>query len=150
VPRNAGSSFPWLLLYTAFYKAFHEAAFPFLRWGIAETWHPALQFVAGFLAADFLFYCTHALKHRVTWIWRFRIHHSIEPRHRDKNFGERLAIWDWMFGTMYPHSDEYPETGLADAAYPLEASARGVSLFTQLWQQYVYPFRRILGSAGAR
>jgi sterol desaturase/sphingolipid hydroxylase (fatty acid hydroxylase superfamily) len=216
---------PWLLFYTAIYKSFYETAFPFLRWGIAESWHPALQFVVGFLAADFLLYCTHSLKHRVTWMWHFhtihhsqrnlnplsvhrthvvedlienpilylplavlgvgypswvgvrafnwgmshlvhsnvrlnlgplrhvfvspqyhRIHHSIEPQHRDKNFGERLVIWDRMFGTMYPDSDEYPETGVAEPAYPLETSARGFSLFTQLWQQYVYPFRRIFGS----
>ncbi|MGB0506952.1 MAG: sterol desaturase family protein [Pikeienuella sp.] len=28
-------------------------------------------------------------------------HHSIELKHRNKNFGEIFAIWDWMFGTLY-------------------------------------------------
>ena len=32
-----------------------------------------------------------------------QIHHSCEPRHRDKNMGRMfpLSIWDWMFGTLY-------------------------------------------------
>lgn len=30
-----------------------------------------------------------------------QIHHSDEARHYNKNFGAALAIWDWMFGTLY-------------------------------------------------
>lgn len=30
-----------------------------------------------------------------------QVHHSDQPRHFDKNFGSALAIWDWMFGTLY-------------------------------------------------
>lgn len=29
-----------------------------------------------------------------------QIHHSIDPRHRDRNFGAALAIWDWMAGSL--------------------------------------------------
>lgn len=29
------------------------------------------------------------------------IHHSIEPKHFNKNYGEVFAIWDLMFGTLY-------------------------------------------------
>ena len=29
------------------------------------------------------------------------IHHSAEPKHRDKNFGNNLAVFDWIFGTIY-------------------------------------------------
>jgi sterol desaturase/sphingolipid hydroxylase (fatty acid hydroxylase superfamily) len=29
------------------------------------------------------------------------IHHSAELKHRDKNFGNTLAVFDWMFGTIY-------------------------------------------------
>lgn len=44
-----------------------------------------------------------------------QIHHSIAPRHHDKNYGEVLAIWDWMFGTLYiPDGEEEIEYGLAD------------------------------------
>jgi sterol desaturase/sphingolipid hydroxylase (fatty acid hydroxylase superfamily) len=30
-----------------------------------------------------------------------QIHHSAALQHRDRNFGETLAIFDWMFGTLY-------------------------------------------------
>jgi len=44
-----------------------------------------------------------------------QIHHSIDPRHFDKNYGEVLAIWDWMFGTLYvPEGQEDLEFGLGD------------------------------------
>ncbi len=42
-----------------------------------------------------------------------RIHHSIELRHRDKNFTNWFPIWDIIFGTAYlPEKDECPETGV--------------------------------------
>ncbi|MQQ07898.1 fatty acid hydroxylase [Epibacterium sp. SM1979] len=46
-----------------------------------------------------------------------QIHHSIDPRHYNKNYGEVLAIWDWMFGTLYvPQAQERIEFGLGDKA----------------------------------
>ncbi|KAF0115933.1 MAG: putative sterol desaturase family protein [Rhodobacteraceae bacterium] len=30
-----------------------------------------------------------------------QIHHSVDPAHYGKNLGNSLAIWDWMFGTLY-------------------------------------------------
>lgn len=30
-----------------------------------------------------------------------QIHHSVDPKHRNKNIGEIFAIWDWIFGTLY-------------------------------------------------
>jgi sterol desaturase/sphingolipid hydroxylase (fatty acid hydroxylase superfamily) len=42
-----------------------------------------------------------------------RIHHSIELKHRDKNFAFQFPIWDVLFGTSYfPARDEFPRTGL--------------------------------------
>ncbi|MEM7176225.1 MAG: sterol desaturase family protein [Pseudomonadota bacterium] len=44
-----------------------------------------------------------------------QIHHSCDPKHFDKNYGEIFAIWDWMFGTLYiPDGQEKLEFGLAD------------------------------------
>lgn len=44
-----------------------------------------------------------------------QIHHSRNLRHRDKNYGEILAVWDWMFGTLYvPKGKEDLEFGLSD------------------------------------
>jgi sterol desaturase/sphingolipid hydroxylase (fatty acid hydroxylase superfamily) len=30
-----------------------------------------------------------------------QIHHSVDPQHHDRNFGASLAIWDWLFGSLY-------------------------------------------------
>lgn len=43
-----------------------------------------------------------------------RIHHSMEERHFDRNFGTIFTLWDQVFGTAYfPAHDEWPETGVA-------------------------------------
>lgn len=48
-----------------------------------------------------------------------RIHHSVEPRHFDRNFGAITTLWDRLFGTAhFPAADEWPETGIAEAAQP--------------------------------
>lgn len=48
-----------------------------------------------------------------------RIHHSVEERHFEKNFGIVFTLWDQLFGTAYfPASDEWPETGVAGIAPP--------------------------------
>ena len=40
-----------------------------------------------------------------------QVHHSDNPRHFDKNFGSCLALWDWMFGTLYvPAKEREPLT----------------------------------------
>ncbi|MBN8884593.1 MAG: sterol desaturase family protein [Rudaea sp.] len=44
-----------------------------------------------------------------------RIHHSIFPQHRSKNFATFFPFVDKWFGTYYaPGADEYPPTGLLD------------------------------------
>lgn len=48
-----------------------------------------------------------------------RIHHSMEERHFDRNFGTVFSLWDQLFGTAYfPAPDEWPETGVAGMAQP--------------------------------
>jgi sterol desaturase/sphingolipid hydroxylase (fatty acid hydroxylase superfamily) len=42
-----------------------------------------------------------------------RIHHSVEPQHRDRNFCKLLPLFDVLFGTAWkPGKDEFPATGL--------------------------------------
>ncbi len=42
-----------------------------------------------------------------------QIHHSTNPAHFDKNFGQTIALWDWMFGTLYvTQQDEQIALGL--------------------------------------
>lgn len=44
-----------------------------------------------------------------------QVHHSVDPRHHNKNYGEIFALWDWMFGTLYvPQGYEELEFGLSD------------------------------------
>lgn len=74
-----------------------------------------------------------------------RVHHSVEPRHHDKNFGLTFSLWDQLFGTQYRGYDEYPETGINDHAFPHEQAADGGRL-TTLIEQLVYPFRAIARS----
>jgi sterol desaturase/sphingolipid hydroxylase (fatty acid hydroxylase superfamily) len=35
-----------------------------------------------------------------------QVHHSADPKHFNKNFGSCLALWDWMFGTLYVPAKE--------------------------------------------
>ena len=32
--------------------------------------------------------------------YQHQIHHSIEPKHFNKNMGSKFAIWDYLFGTL--------------------------------------------------
>lgn len=48
-----------------------------------------------------------------------RIHHSLEEKHFDKNFGAFTTLWDRLFGTAwFPQADEWPATGLAEVDQP--------------------------------
>lgn len=59
-----------------------------------------------------------------------RIHHSIEERHFDRNFGTVFSVWDRLFGTHYAPGDEWPETGVPGIASP-----------KNFWQWLVVPYR---------
>jgi sterol desaturase/sphingolipid hydroxylase (fatty acid hydroxylase superfamily) len=48
-----------------------------------------------------------------------RIHHSLEERHFDRNFGAFTTLWDRFFGTHHaPGPDEWPAVGLAGVDEP--------------------------------
>jgi sterol desaturase/sphingolipid hydroxylase (fatty acid hydroxylase superfamily) len=72
-----------------------------------------------------------------------RVHHSIEPQHRDRNFGSLFSIWDYLLGTQYRRYDEYPETGIDDAAFPHEVRIGARSLLLGPLIQMAYPLRRL-------
>lgn len=45
--------------------------------------------------------------------WFHRVHHSIDPAHRDKNFAVFFPFWDIIFGTAsFPLVSVYPDTGI--------------------------------------
>ena len=44
-----------------------------------------------------------------------QVHHSIDPRHHNMNFGVKFALWDTLFGTLYvPKRTENLRFGLPD------------------------------------
>lgn len=47
-----------------------------------------------------------------------RIHHSLDPRHFDKNFGICFSLWDYMFGTAYEPGKEWPAVGVEGVTPP--------------------------------
>ena len=52
-----------------------------------------------------------------------RIHHSLEERHFDKNFGICFSLWDHLFGTAYdPAPGEWPDVGVAGVKAPRTVS----------------------------
>ncbi|HTT87450.1 MAG TPA: sterol desaturase family protein, partial [Acidimicrobiales bacterium] len=71
-----------------------------------------------------------------------RVHHAVEPRYFDHNFGTVFPWWDFMAGTYYWGVDEYPPTGITDPNFPLRVYG---DLNPWCWvgifiKQLVYPF----------
>ncbi len=66
-----------------------------------------------------------------------QLHHSVDPRHYDKNFGLLFSFWDRLFGTLcVPKPDEDFKFGLID---------RDVREYQSLWGLYLMPLRRMAG-----
>jgi sterol desaturase/sphingolipid hydroxylase (fatty acid hydroxylase superfamily) len=67
-----------------------------------------------------------------------RWHHALDPEAQGKNFGTKLAIWDWLFGTAYlpdPRVKKAARYGIADPGFP--------ESFPWGWaRQHAYAFRR--------
>jgi sterol desaturase/sphingolipid hydroxylase (fatty acid hydroxylase superfamily) len=80
-----------------------------------------------------------------------RWHHSLHYTGTGFNFGTKLAVWDWMFGTAYlPYRRETAvarrsELGDTPRAYGLDApfpeESGKMSLLTTYWKQIAYAFR---------
>ena len=73
-----------------------------------------------------------------------RIHHSIESKHRDRNFGSIFSVWDYLFRTQYRGYEEYPQTGIDDHSFPHEETAKLHRLVLTPLKQTLYPFRQLL------
>jgi sterol desaturase/sphingolipid hydroxylase (fatty acid hydroxylase superfamily) len=56
-----------------------------------------------------------------------QLHHSIDPSHYDRNFGQVLSVWDRLFGTLKaPHANEDFAFGLMHAEHDEYHSLRGL------------------------
>lgn len=121
--------------------------------GEIEPW----AIYAGTLAFNtYIFFGAH-LRHSHIWVSygrvmehilispaQHQVHHSSNPKHHDKNYGEVFAIWDWMFGTLYvPAGYEKLEYGLADRngnkipqKHPTLKDAL-VGPFVEVWEEII-------------
>jgi creatinine amidohydrolase/Fe(II)-dependent formamide hydrolase-like protein/sterol desaturase/sphingolipid hydroxylase (fatty acid hydroxylase superfamily) len=64
-----------------------------------------------------------------------QIHHSRDPRHYGKNRGYALALWDWLWGTLYvPHGEESLVFGLGDGTD---------GTWHSVGRMYLEPFREV-------
>lgn len=108
---------------------------------------PEVFTVFGVNVIVFLFYVFgYNLRHSHIWLayprWlshilvspaQHQIHHSADPKHRDRNLGLVFAFWDWLFGTLYvPDGYEKIEYGV---------STKERNPFNSVWELYVLPFR---------
>jgi len=80
------------------------------------------------------------LKHILVTPQSHRVHHSLEARHHDTNFGAIFSIWDLLFGTRYEGFDEYPATGVVDKTFPSEPNVGLGRLLLMPWRQMLHPF----------
>jgi sterol desaturase/sphingolipid hydroxylase (fatty acid hydroxylase superfamily) len=67
------------------------------------------------------------LEHVVNTPSLHRVHHGINPRYLDKNYGGTLIVWDWLFGTL----EEEREPVVYGLVKPLRS-------FSPLWAQVHY------------
>jgi sterol desaturase/sphingolipid hydroxylase (fatty acid hydroxylase superfamily) len=64
-----------------------------------------------------------------------QLHHSVDPRHYDKNFGLMFSFWDRIFGTLFvPAPDEDFRFGLVD---------RDVRDYQSLFGLYILPLKKM-------
>ncbi len=115
--------------------------------------------LAGVNALDFLYYTIGAyhLAHSHVWLMFPRIlreifyspalhliHHSVDPKHRDKNFAFTFTIWDRLAGTLYMPDESEKHTLVLGVGDGEERD------FQTVWQLYATPFRNLLGRMGGR
>jgi sterol desaturase/sphingolipid hydroxylase (fatty acid hydroxylase superfamily) len=54
-----------------------------------------------------------------------QVHHSADPKHFNKNYGSCLALWDWMFGTLYVPEKKREVLAFGFAANPDAHTVKG-------------------------
>lgn len=54
-----------------------------------------------------------------------QVHHSDNPKHYNKNYGSCLALWDWMFGTLYIPEKKREALNFGFAGHPDAHTIKG-------------------------
>ena len=63
-----------------------------------------------------------------------RVHHAVNPRYLDKNYGGTFMIWDRLFGTYEPETEE-PVYGLVKPLGSLEPLTAQLHYLGEMWQR---------------
>jgi len=75
---------------------------------------------------------TGALQYVINGPEMHRWHHAIENDENVRNFGTKLAIWDWIFGTAFlPRDRKAADYGLTNPDYPKGYLAQHLYAFTR-------------------
>jgi sterol desaturase/sphingolipid hydroxylase (fatty acid hydroxylase superfamily) len=72
-----------------------------------------------------------------------QVHHSTNPAHFNRNFGSCLALWDWMFGTLYIPTKEREHLN-----FGVEGHADAHTVKGELLSPLVHAARRVLPKRG--
>ena len=73
------------------------------------------------------------------------------PEHFSMNYGERLALWDFLFGTMVKDFNCYPPTGVKGIErWVVESDSTVRALIIYWFRQTFYPFYKIGRSIGRK
>jgi len=72
-----------------------------------------------------------------------RIHHSMRPEHIDKNFGDFLSIWDFIFRTQWMDFNVYPALGVHDQKCPQGMASTIGGAVRVVLLELVYPLRAV-------
>lgn len=82
-----------------------------------------------------------AMEHVLISPAQHQVHHSIDPKHHDRNFGAALALWDWLFGSLYvTHERERLTFGLSGGELHHERH-----VLSALWTPLRLCLRRLRG-----
>jgi sterol desaturase/sphingolipid hydroxylase (fatty acid hydroxylase superfamily) len=77
-----------------------------------------------------------------------RVHHSVQPEHFDKNFGNVFAIWDFLFRTQCKDFNVYPALGVADAKCPRGKATTLQEALRVFASELAYPLRAVFRLPG--
>ncbi|MBI1287140.1 MAG: sterol desaturase family protein [Flavobacteriales bacterium] len=68
--------------------------------------------------------------------FQHQIHHSNDPQHFNRNIGAKLAIWDWIFGTLVRSNEvEAVQFGIGKEEEPH---------YNSVWKNLAMPFRNLM------
>ncbi len=64
-----------------------------------------------------------------------RVHHAVNPRYLDRNYGGILLVWDRLFGTFQPERDDEPPVyGTREPLRSFNPVRANLQVFSSLWR----------------